>query len=248
MPPTKPTLMLHGFTQTEHSWGPFADVLVDRHAPLETLEMATLPGHGRSPRHADNLWAAATLVAPSTPSVVVGYSMGARLALHVALAHPGMVTGLVLISGTPGVSDPDRRRDRRESDAALARRIEQIGVEEFLAEWMAQPLFAGLPQDRASWADRLENTSSGLADALVHLGTGSQDDLRPQLGELTMPTLVIVGAGDHKFCGLGAEMVAGIGDSAEMAVVADAGHAVHLESPERTAAVLSDWLERIARR
>jgi pimeloyl-ACP methyl ester carboxylesterase len=165
--------------------------------------------------------------------------MGARTCLHLALLRPDVVTALVLLGGTAGIDDPDERAARRTADDALADRLERIGTEAFLDEWLAQPLFAGLPPEGrgARSAD-----AAGLAWSLRLAGTGTQEPLWSRLAELTMPVLVVAGERDARFRALGDRLVAGIGAGATMAVVPDAGHAAHLERPEAFLALVRPWL------
>jgi 2-succinyl-6-hydroxy-2,4-cyclohexadiene-1-carboxylate synthase len=240
-------ILLHGFTQTAHSWRRPADALRARGHEVVALD---LPGHGRGigPSHLveGDLWDGAESVAGSGGrGTWVGYSMGARLALHVALARPEVVERLVLLGGTAGIDDPAERTDRRAHDQALASRIETIGVDAFLDTWLAQPLFAGRPSDEAELAGRRTNTAAGLASSLRHWGTGTMDPpLWDRLGELTMPTLILAGAADPKFTALGRRMADTIGATATVAAVPAAGHAAHLERPDAFAELVDAWLNQ----
>jgi len=235
-------VFLHGFTQTGTSWHRITDDL-SRDFTCLTID---LPGHGGSPDGRRSLTETADDVARvigsfETPAIVVGYSMGARVALHVALAHPRLVRALVLVSGTAGITDDAERTARKASDDTLADRIESIGTETFLTEWLAQPMFASLPHDTASIAERLVNTPTGLADSLRHAGTGNQSPLWLRLHEITMPTLVATGDLDRKFTELGEQLAAGIA-LATHERVEGAGHTLHLEKPDTFIAMLRRWL------
>ena len=238
-----PTLVfLHGFTQTGSSWHRITDDL-SRDFTCLTID---LPGHGGSPDGKRSLTEAADDVARvidslGTPAIVVGYSMGARVALHVALAHPRLVRALVLVSGTAGITDDTERTARKASDDALADRIESIGTETFLTEWLAQPMFASLPHDTAPISERLMNTPTGLADSLRHAGTGTQSPLWSRLDEITVPTLVVTGDLDVKFTVLGEQLAAGIA-LATHERIEGAGHTLHLEKPDTFVATLRRWL------
>ncbi len=174
--------------------------------------------------------------------VYVGYSLGGRLCLRLALERPDLVRGLVLIGASPGIADPGQREARRDADEALARRIERDGVEVFLDAWLAGPLFSSLPVEAAGRDERLANTAEGLAYALRRLGTGVQESLWDRLGELRPPVLLVAGERDPKFAGIAREMAAAIGPTARVAVVAGAGHAVHLERPAETAALVEEFM------
>ncbi len=170
----------------------------------------------------------------------VGYSMGGRVSLHAALIHPEAVQRLVLIGATAGIDDPGERQARHEADERLADHIEAVGVPSFIDEWLSNPLFAGLTEATAMRADRLRNTAADLAASLRATGTGTQASLWDRLGEIECPTLVLVGEHDVKFTQLGQRLVDGITD-AELVVVPEAGHSVHLEQPEATVDAITAW-------
>jgi 2-succinyl-6-hydroxy-2,4-cyclohexadiene-1-carboxylate synthase len=237
-------VLAHGFTQTARSWATFELLLRARLGDVETVAV-DLPGHGDAPPPADaDLWASAErLVDVGGIGTYVGYSMGGRVALHAALAFPEAVRRLVLVGATAGIDDPDERWARREADERLADHIQSVGMSSFIDEWLANPLFAGLTDATALRADRLRNTTVGLGASLRATGTGTQEPLWDRLGGIHCPVLVLVGEHDQKFTEIGRRLVDALPD-AELAVVPDAGHSVHLEQPEATVAALTTWLER----
>lgn len=241
-------VLLHGFTQNGRCWGRFADRLAEQCE----LVLVDLPGHGRSGDDTADLWRSADLVAEvlaaapeprpqDRPPVVVGYSMGGRIALHLALAHPEAVSGLVTIGATGGLDSDTERAERRAADATLAARLGEIGLEAFLDRWLANPLFAGLDEESAARAERLENRVAGLTASLRHVGTGTQDPLWGRLGEIDVPVLAIAGTDDAKFTALGRRIVDAVGPNARLHLEPGT-HAVHLERPVETAEVILDWL------
>jgi 2-succinyl-6-hydroxy-2,4-cyclohexadiene-1-carboxylate synthase len=234
-----PLVLVHGFTQTRRCWGPEATDLATDHAVVRV----DAPGHGRSAEILAGLRTGGRLIADQGgEATYLGYSMGARLCLHLALSNPELVRGLVLVGGTAGIEDPDERAARRAQDVQTAARIRAEGLDVFLDAWLTQPLFARLPAERAFRSERLENTVAGLASSLEQAGTGSQEPLWHELPRLTMPVLVVAGALDDKFSVLAQRMAAGIGDNATLALISDAGHAAHLEQPDAFLAVLRPWL------
>lgn len=242
------TVWLHGFTQTRNSWMPLLEAL-SRNGRRGRRVRIDLPGHGESPVATGDLWNAADEVITTITGlgvesgVLVGYSLGGRTALHAAVTEPSCWRGVVLIGATAGLSDVAARTERRHSDEVLARRIEKIGVETFLDEWLAQPLFARLDARACDLDERRRNTAAGLASSLRHHGTGTQDDLRSRLHELTMPALVLAGSFDTKFVAAGHDIVEAWGGDARFVEVPDAGHAAHLERPDVTARIIADWLD-----
>jgi 2-succinyl-6-hydroxy-2,4-cyclohexadiene-1-carboxylate synthase len=233
-------VLVHGFTQTRGSWDRFRTTLDDR---FETVAVDA-PGHGDSATRALDLPAGADALASSGgPATYLGYSMGGRLALHLAVQHPETVRRLVLVSATAGIDDDTERAARREADDRLAEEIETIGVPAFLERWLALPLFATLPADATGVDDRLRNTPAGLASSLRLAGTGTQRPLWDQLPHLGMPVLVVAGELDVKFSAL-AERIAHLVPGAEVAIVPGAGHTVHLERPDEFAELVGRWLDR----
>ena len=174
----------------------------------------------------------------------VGYSMGARLCLRLALDHPERVDRLVLISGTAGIPSAADRVTRRAADAELAHEIEREGHAPFLARWLEQRLFETLPREAAMLDERIKaNTASRLVHQLRALGVGSQQPLWERLPSLEMPVLLVAGQWDRAYTDLAQQMATAIGANAECAVVEKAGHALQLERPDELAHVLTTWLE-----
>ena len=230
--------LVHGFAQTGACWGPVAAELARDHEVVRI----DAPGHGRSTEDERDLWgAAAQVAAAGGRAIYVGYSLGGRICLHLALARPELVRGLVLIGATPGIADPEERAARARADDALAARIEREGVEAFLDAWLAGPLFAGLPAAMRFTEARRGCRAAGLAASLRRAGVGQQEDLWPRLGEVRAPTLVCAGAEDAKFAAIARAMAAAIGPGAGLALIEGAGHAAHLEAPAAFLAALRGW-------
>ncbi len=232
-------VLLHGFGGTSHAWdGVVARLDRERYLPLAL----DLPGHGSAAAHARPLGFAACVeyVLARTPErfTLCGYSLGGRVALHVALAAPARVGRLVLVSSTAGIEDPAERARRRRSDEALARELLERPFEEFIERWRSQPLFAADPPHvgELARAEQRRNRPEALAAVLRGLGSGEMEPLWGRLAELTMPVTVLVGERDAKFRALGARLRAELPDG-ELVVVAG-GHGLPLENPEALARVL----------
>ncbi len=224
-------VLVHGFTQNTRCWGE----LVERLARQLEVVLVDAPGHGNSGHDDADLREAGRLLGEvGGAATYIGYSMGGRMALHLALDQPERVRGLVLIGATAGIEDLDERRRRLDADHRLADELVELGLPAFIDRWLASPLFASLPPESAFRAERLENRPEGLAASLRAAGTGSQASLWARLARLEMPILLIAGRDDRKFSALARRMAAGIGDNATLAT-ARGGHAVHLESPAAVA-------------
>ena len=227
-------ILLHGFTHTGRSWDPVIAAVGERYRPVAP----DIRGHGTaSDREPVTLDAVLEDLSGLVPGrfTLAGYSMGGRIALHLALAMPERVERLVLIGASPGIADPSERCARRAADERLADEIERSTIEEFARRWARNPVLEGQP----AWVheERLRNTPAGLARALRGLGTGVLPSVWGRLGELTMPVALVVGERDQKFRKIADQMAAVVSD-AEVIVAPGAGHAVHLELPAAVAALL----------
>jgi 2-succinyl-6-hydroxy-2,4-cyclohexadiene-1-carboxylate synthase len=241
---TPRVVLVHGFTQSASSW---REITAQLEADgIDVLAWA-LPGHGgvrTVPADLDLPAAAELLGQAGGLATYVGYSLGARICLHLALLRPDLVQRLVLVGGTAGVEDLDARDERRGADDALAVELDEAGEEglsEWIDRWLAGPMFAHLTPEQADRESRMVNSASGLAAALRHLGTGTQRPLWEELGTIEMPTLVIAGELDAKFTDLGMRMTQAIGAAATFVLVPGAGHAVPFEVPGPFANLVADF-------
>jgi 2-succinyl-6-hydroxy-2,4-cyclohexadiene-1-carboxylate synthase len=237
-----PLLLLHGFTGSIETWRPFLPALSASHDVMAV----DLIGHGGSesppdparysmPRCVEDLVGILDYYVVARVAVL-GYSMGARIALHLAMEAPEHISALILEGGSPGLDNPSERASRRAADEALAIEIERDGVAAFVMRWEQLPLFATqqrLPSEvrKALRMQRLRNTVTGLANVLRGLGTGTQDSLWDRVDEVHVPVLLIAGEEDAAYRSISDAMVERM-PLAHLAVVPNAGHAVHLEQPE----------------
>ncbi len=248
-----PLLLLHGFTGSAATWKP----LLSHVTPRRWVIAPDLIGHGGSDAPADsaryrlercvNDLLTLLDVLEVAQVDLLGYSMGGRVALHLALAAPQRIRRLLLESASPGLTDPAERSVRAQSDNDLADAIERDGIATFVAHWERLSLFASqevLPSAvrEKLRAQRLQNRPVGLANSLRGMGAGQQAPLWECLPELTMPVLLLVGAQDCKYCDIASRMEQLL-PTAHVSVVADAGHAVHLEQPDCFAQLVRDFFE-----
>jgi 2-succinyl-6-hydroxy-2,4-cyclohexadiene-1-carboxylate synthase len=232
-------VLLHGFTHTGASWDPVVAALGERYRAFAP----DIRGHGaNSELQPVTLGAVLDDVAGLAPErfTLVGYSMGGRIALRLALAAGARIERLVLIGASPGLADGAEREARRAADERLAGEIERLSIEDFALRWAQTPVLAGQPPEVAAavHADRLRNRPAGLARALRGLGTGALSSLWDRLGAVGMPVALVVGERDEKFRAIAARMASAL-PAAEMVVVPRAGHAVHLEAPGAVAAAIA---------
>jgi len=229
--------LAHGFTQNSRCWGRFGSLCSDSFDVIAV----DAPGHGWSGYDDSDLPTAGKLIVDAVgPAHYVGYSMGGRMLLHAALDNPVEMRSLILIGATPGIENSTERAERKAQDARTAARIVEAGAPTFVTEWLAQPMFAHLSDDQSGRLFRYENSPDGMAASLKNCGTGIQEPLWDRLSQLRMPVLVIAGSNDEKYTTIGQRMVTTIGSNARFVNI-EGGHAVHLENPAVTAAVLASW-------
>ena len=247
-------IVIHGFTGSAAAMAP----LVSRLDGCRCVAV-DLVGHGRSPSPTDlapyGVEAMAASVAGlaaaavDEPCHVIGYSMGGRVALMLATQHPEICRSLTLISATAGITDASERARRRDADEALADRIGQLGLEQFIEDWMAAPMWDTLrarlseTEWEASMRQRRSCDPVGLANALRAGGTGAMTPLWDRLATLDVPTLIVCGEVDAKFVEIGRQLN-DLLPSSELAVMPGVGHAVHLETPEGCADAVADFIHR----
>ena len=247
-----PLVLLHGFTGSGASWGEHLKDFGEHF----TCYAVDLIGHGKteSPMNAqryrmercveDLLVLMDRLGIEQT--ALLSYSMGGRVALHLAAVAPERISALILESASPGIPDAAERAARVKSDEALAQSIERDGLKTFIDYWESLPLFASqrnLPPDvwQRHRAQRLSNDPVGLANSLRGVGAGAMQPVWEHLDALTMPTMLIVGELDEKYVRQGREM-AELMPTARLTVVPNVGHAVHLEAPQTFDRIVTSWL------
>jgi 2-succinyl-6-hydroxy-2,4-cyclohexadiene-1-carboxylate synthase len=239
----EPLVLLHGFTGSSASWDKQTAVFSTH---FRTIAVDLL-GHGRTgsppdPNRYRMETAAADIIAILEKQKaeggrqkvhLLGYSMGGRLALYLAVNYPEWFQSLILESASPGLETAVARAERQKQDNALANWIEVNGIAAFVDRWEQLPLWASQaqlpPETRLALREqRLQNSPTGLANSLRGMGTGVQPSLWPHLNDLQLPALLITGALDKKFVEIGEQMAETI-PSAQLKVVREAGHTVHLE-------------------
>ncbi|MGB8413270.1 MAG: 2-succinyl-6-hydroxy-2,4-cyclohexadiene-1-carboxylate synthase [Candidatus Binatus sp.] len=252
-PARDPVVLLHGFTGSKDSWRDLREQLrTDRR-----VISIDLPGHGgtRVGIDVENYpieRAAAMVIRLLTEVLAVprfsllGYSMGGRLALFIALNYGAHINRLVLESASPGIADSADRAARIQADAELAAFAESAGIEAFVKRWESIPLFESMARMPAEKIDRLRRARLGccveeLARSLRGMGTGAQPWLGDELPALRLPTLAIAGALDSKFTAIGKQMAA-LAVDARFEAIGGAGHAPHLERPREFNRIVTDFL------
>ena len=254
--PDQTLVMLHGFTGSASAWDSHLTTFADAGLRVIALDML---GHGFSdaPPSPDRYtielcsWdivaALEMLGIASGEAVLVGYSMGGRIALYTAFS--GFFRGLVLESASPGLATDTERVERRSADEMLARRIESEGIAAFVSYWERLPLFESQraltpDQQKRLHEQRLQNTPAGLANSLRGVGSGRQPSLHDKLPALRLPVLLIAGALDSKYSALAYDMARRLPE-ASVHVVVGAGHTIHLERPDEFDRLVLQFLSNV---
>jgi 2-succinyl-6-hydroxy-2,4-cyclohexadiene-1-carboxylate synthase len=250
----RPLLLLHGFTGSAASWAEHLDAFASGHRVIAP----DLPGHGATPAPPEDAMtveatagALAGLLASlgAVPADVLGYSLGARIALRLAIDHARAVRRLVLESPSAGIGDAAARAARQAADEQLADRIERDGTGSFVTTWERGAVFAShaalapalVERQRAI---RLASDPVGLAASLRAAGQGSMAPLHARLPEVTAPTLVIAGALDTVAGARAAEVADGI-RGARFERLDGVGHTPHLEAPDVFARLALAFLQEV---
>lgn len=250
--PSKETIVcLHGFTGTRQTFQLLQD-------PIYNFLFIDLLGHGESSIFVHPWrYQLSEIVKDLNQLIqelginqwyVLGYSMGARVALAWAIEHPSKLLGVILEAGTPGIVDEQERKQRKESDRRLALRLWREPLVDFVDFWQNLPLFSSqkkLPKEiqKKIRDERLSQNKFGLAMSLWFMGTGVQKNYWLELEELKQPVLYVVGEQDPKFLAIGDTLCQQLPHST-LAVIPDSGHCVHLEQSQAFANKLSQWLAK----
>ena len=227
-------IFVPGFMQRGEAWAPVAELVGERY-PSACLGFRTHSFEGRLGELREH-------AGPGT--VPVGYSMGGRLALHLAVREPDRFAGLVTVGASPGIDDPSERRRRRDADEELAAWMERATIDEVVARWERLPVFAGQSDElvAAQRPGRSSHDPRLLAHLLRSAGQGALPGIWDELPRLRVPVLALAGEHDERYLGA-ARRIALLAPRGDARPVAGAGHAAHLERPEAVAELLLEFLD-----
>lgn len=224
-----PVVLIPGFMQPASAWAPVADLL---DPPVTLLEHREHSFEGRL----------GEIAVAGEGGLLVGYSLGGRLALRAALRDPDRYAGVVTVGATAGIDDPAQRSARAEADDRLAAWVEAAPIEDVVAVWERQPLFADQSDaliDRQR-PGRLAQDPVELARLLRTAGQGVLEPVWAELLTFELPLLAVAGSRDDGYVSA-ARKIADTAPAARAAVVQEAGHAAHLQQPERVAELVATF-------
>lgn len=175
--------------------------------------------------------------------VLLGYSLGGRLALHALLDQPNLWDAAVIVSANPGLENEADREPRCLHDAKWAGRFlsSQDSWNTLMRDWNSQGVFS-----KSSSFDRLEADFSRkmLADVLTGWSLGKQDDLKSDIQRITTPILWIAGEDDQKFSAI-ARSLAFFHPCSRTCIVSNAGHRVPWQEAEMFQQQMEIFLENV---
>ena len=230
-------LFIPGFMQRGDAWRPVAELLPERY-PSTMLDHSEHSFEGRLRE-----------IEQSGAEVLVGYSLGGRLALRAALRSPESYSAVVLVGSTAGIDEGPLRVARAEADEKLASWMEAMPIEDIVGLWERQPLFAdqsdALVEEQRP--GRLSQNPRSLALLLRTAGQGVLEPVWHELRALQLPLLAIAGARDDGYT-RAAKRIASTAPNGRLAIVEEAGHAPQLQQPDEVARLFSEFLDAALRR
>lgn len=181
-------------------------------------------------------------------TIVVGASMGGRVAMELAIRDPGRVRGLVLVStGLPGHAwSPAVQSFSQAEDDALERGDVEMTVELNLSFWLDGPSRTRAFVDDSTRVLVADMQRTALQHFLPHLDDADERpavaDLADRLADIAVPTLVVVGDKDAVDIVEIAASVASAIPHAYLRVIADTAHLPSLEASETFNLLLAEFL------
>jgi len=248
-------VLLHGFTGSHESWLPHTAIYNQQYRTLAPDAL----GHGLSDSpddperygfsHIPGDFVALLGQLGLDKVALLGYSMGGRMALQIAVSVPERVSVLIIESASPGILELEAREQRIVNDNQIAQMIEQEGVKAFVDYWEKAPIFVtqkGLAWEvlRRQREQRLKNNPTGLANSLRGAGAGQQQPLHAKLPNLKMPVLLLAGQYDEKYIELATQMHNLIPTS-QLKIVGGTGHTIHLERPQEYDRLVLEFLDNV---
>jgi 2-succinyl-6-hydroxy-2,4-cyclohexadiene-1-carboxylate synthase len=229
-------LFIPGFMQRGDAWRPVAELLPERY-PSTLLDHREDTLEGRLREIAD---------AAADGAVLVGYSLGGRLALRAVLREPARYAGVVTVGATAGIDDPAMRSARADADERLASWMEAAAIEDVVGIWERQPLFADQSESlvEEQRPGRLSHDPAGLAMLLRTAGQGVVEPVWHELLTLDLPLLAVAGARDEGYVAA-AQRMADVAPRGRAAIVEDAGHAAQLQRPDLVAELIAEFIRTV---
>jgi 2-succinyl-6-hydroxy-2,4-cyclohexadiene-1-carboxylate synthase len=228
-------LFIPGFMQRGDAWRPVAELLPERY-PSVLLDHSENSFEGRLAEIRD----------AGAGRLLVGYSLGGRLALRAALREPERYLGVITVGATAGIDEPSLRSVRAEADERLAAWMEAAPIEDIVGVWERQPLFADQSETliEKQRPGRLDQRPEDLALLLRTAGQGVLEPVWHDLLRFEPPLLAVAGSRDEGYV-RAAKRIADTAPRGRAEIVEDAGHAVQLQRPDVVAGLIETLVDEL---
>ena len=235
---------IHGNFQTVKVWQPLEERIK---AEFPDLEMITEDLCAKQFKSFDN-WTKdfcgrVAVQANAEKSILLGYSLGGRLALHACIHRPDLWEGVVVVGADPGLESEEEKKHQLDRDRNWAERLKREPLEKLVNEWDEQSVFCGLENQAPRNLDEMD--SYRLSQQFEVFSKGLQQNLAPKLAKLKSPPILFLsGEKDNKYQKIGEELEKS--SSVVLAqVVVDAGHRVPWENPKQFVQTLGKFINSL---
>ncbi|MGZ3633608.1 MAG: alpha/beta fold hydrolase [Parachlamydiaceae bacterium] len=218
----------HGFLGSPTDWYQFAQVTHPIAIDHEELSLEAWAAH-----FSDNLRLSAG------KNILLGYSLGGRLAMHVLLANPSFWNGAIFVSAHPGLSLIEERESRWKADVEWAQRFLNDPWDKVWTDWNANPIFSN--ESGSLLRGEFQFDRKKLSQQLKNWSLAHQRFLLPELQKLATPMLYIAGECDSKFCDVAKQFES----IARVAIIPKAKHRVPWDQPEQFMHQINQFIEDI---
>ena len=226
---------LHGMLGSPEDWNPICE-------RLSIFHSWEIPDLFSDDWDVDLKQFGARLNQQSSGDILLGYSMGGRLALHALVDDPSRWKAVIIVSANPGLEEAERP-DRLAADLNWADKLRNEDWQSFLETWNAQAVFGG--SAKTPNRDHLKDKKGHIANAFDKWSLGRQEDLTTSLATVETPILWITGELDQKFCAIAEQTAAQINNGSWLSIP-NAAHRVPWENTDAFCDCVSDFLEKIS--
>mgnify|MGYP001191046177 CR=1 FL=1 len=215
-------IFLHGFLGTPQDFHP---VLKNIHIPYQAL---TLPGHCNKPLDLEKFEEEIPF-----KSTLVGYSLGGRIAMHLAKKYPEKIKKLIIVSAAPGLYEPRDARKKKEEKWIEVLNVH--GIDHFLSSWYQQEIFKSFKPGQNILELRKKHNINDLIDVMTYFSPTRFGCKLTDLKKLPKSTIFLFGENDKKYIGIGNQ----IKKHAKVLTIKNCSHAIHLEAPDELARIIN---------
>lgn len=180
---------------------------------------------------------------PNEKRILLGYSMGGRLALHCLVRNPSLWAGAVIVSANPAPL-PEEREPRLIADETWAQRFESEPWERVVSAWENHPVFGGKPIPFVR--RECDFRRADLAGAFRAWSLARQENLTPRLSDLDVPILWITGEQDSRYHQIARRVQSQVPSAPiQFVSIPNSGHRVPWEQTEAFENHFWSFLQRI---